>query len=127
MKKLVLLLALMVTVLPYQLFARQYMQCSRLDYNGTDGMVVNLTSEKEGTLFLSLGMDEDNGPQEYLYNISLGNEEGNYNLYNVENEEGLLLRIEKQNLGQEFDKGTVALRVNGSFFQFRCFSRMYQD
>jgi hypothetical protein len=64
-------------------FARQYIQCSELDINSTEVMVVNLPTEKGGTLFLSSGMQNPED-ERLLVDIQLEKIE-NFQLSNISN------------------------------------------
>lgn len=107
-------------------FARQYFQCSVLEPNMTDVMVVNLISEKKGTLFLSSGMENDN--ERLLFDIELSRVEKNYNVYKAANDsiEGELF-VPKHSIGKPLSRVDLEVIFSRYNFTFSCFSKIYND
>ena len=117
-------LAILLVSMPT--FARQYFQCSSMDAYPLV-MVVNLTTVKEGTLFISSGM-ENPETERRLFNISYSKTKAPYRIYNL-NEEGLSgeILIPSQVIDKSSDNVTLELKSNVYSGNFSCFSRIYND
>lgn len=124
MKTLLLVLSLLLST---SAFARQYMQCSIVDSDSTDVMVVNLTTEQGGTLFLSSGMQNPED-ERILVKIQLDKIEGGEHIYKVINEEGEgKVAIPSSVIGARSDFFKVDLIFAGYSFTYSCFARIYND
>jgi len=124
MKTLLLVLSLLLST---SAFARQYMQCSIVDTDSTDVMVVNLTTEQGGTLFLSSGMQNPED-ERILVKIQLDKIEGGEHIYKVINEEGEgKVAIPSSVIGTRSDFFKVDLIFAGYSFTYSCFARIYND
>jgi hypothetical protein len=108
-------------------FARQYIQCSNKDPQYTDVMVLNLTSSKSGTLFLSSGMQNPED-ERILVNISFEKIFQNQHIFRVTSGgvEGSV-SIPKMIIGKPSNSFSVSLVFNGYEVGFSCFSRIYED
>jgi len=123
MKNLIVLLALTLST---SAFARQYIQCSVLG-DSTDVAVVNLQTEKGGTLFLSSGMQNPED-ERILVNIELDMIEGNNHVYKVVNENGEgQVKVPSEVIGKSSNNLVIDLIFSGLNFQYSCFSRIYND
>lgn len=123
MKNLIVLLALTLST---SAFARQYIQCSVLG-DSTDVAVVNLQTEKGGTLFLSSGMQNPED-ERILVNIELDMIEGKNHVYKVVNENGEgQVSVPSDVIGKSSNNLVIDLSFSGINFQYSCFSRIYND
>lgn len=124
MKSFLLALAL---VLSNAAFARQYFQCSVTDINSTDVMVVNLQTEKGGTLFLSSGMQNPED-ERILVNIEFEKVEGKKHIYKVVNENGEgFVSIPSEVIGKPSNFVMIELSFATFNFEYSCFTRIYND
>ena len=108
-------------------FGRQYIQCSNKDPQYTDVMVVNLTTLKGGTLFLSSGMQNPDD-ERILVNIEFEKmTQGNYS-YRVTSAgvEGIVY-VPESVIGKLSNSFFIHLVFNGYEVDFSCFSRLYED
>lgn len=123
MKSLILALAL---TLSSTAFARQYIQCSVMG-DSTDVAVVNLQTEKGGTLFISSGM-QNSEDERLLVKIEFDRIEGAHHVYKVvnENRDGYVA-VPSNVIGKSSDSLIVDLSFAGYSFEFSCFSRIYND
>jgi hypothetical protein len=106
-------------------FARQYIQCGTKDIYSTDVGVVNLTTEKGGTLFISSGMQNPED-ERTLVNITFAKKENGKHFYNLEGIDGFLT-VPSAAIGKKSDYVEVDLTFNSYFVEFTCFSRIYND
>lgn len=118
------LLALLLTF-SSTVFARQYIQCGTKDMYSTDVGVVNLTTEQGGTLFISSGMQNDES-ERTLVNIEFDKKENGLHYYNLIGAKGYLT-LPSDQVGKKSDYLEVHLTFNGSYVEFSCFSRIYND
>lgn len=107
-------------------FARQYIQCSSMS-DTTDVAVVNLPVEKEGTLFLSSGMQNDES-ERLLASIELEKAEHGIHRYKVVNEagEGFVL-VPSEVIGVASKFFLIELAFANLSFEFGCFSAIYPE
>lgn len=123
MKTLILALALSLST---SAFARQYIQCSVMG-DSTDVAVVNLTTEKGGTLFLSSGMQNPED-ERILVNIEFEAVEGKNHVYKVVNENGAgHVAVPSSAIGKSSNDVVIDLVFAGYNIQYSCFSRIYND
>ena len=123
MKTLILALALSLST---SAFARQYIQCSVMG-DSTDVAVVNLTTEADGTLFLSSGMQNPED-ERILVKIELDSIEGANHVYKVVNENGEgHVTVPSNVIGKSSNFLMIDLIFAGSNYQYSCFSRIYND
>jgi hypothetical protein len=122
-----LIFALLITLSTTTVFARQYIQCSHKDPQYTDVMVVNLTSVKGGTLFLSSGMQNPDD-ERLLVNIELDKITLGQHFYRVTSG-GIdgVVSIPATNIGKPSHSFFINLIFNGYEVDFSCFSRLYED
>lgn len=108
-------------------FARQYFQCSTVEAEYSDVMVLNLKTAQEGTLFLSSGMQNPED-ERTLVDLELEKTENGNHIYRVVNEQrsGHVI-IPSHVIGKSTDHVNVDLAFNGYGFRFSCFARMYHD
>lgn len=123
MKSLVLALALSLST---SAFARQYIQCSTTG-GSTDVAVVNLTTAKGGTVFMSSGMQNPEN-ERMLLNIEFDKVEGKFHNYKIVNEygEGRVL-VQSDAIGKKSDYLIVDVEFAGYGMEYSCFSRIYND
>lgn len=108
-------------------FARQYIQCSTMDSNSTDVMVVNLQTEQGGTLFISSGMQNDES-ERLLVNIEFDKIEKKHHVYKVVGEAGEgFVKVPSEAIGKSSNFVMVDLSFNSYYFTFSCFARIYND
>ena len=123
MKTLILALALSLST---SAFARQYIQCSVMS-DSSDVAVVNLTTEKGGTLFLSSGMQNPED-ERILVNIEFEAIEGQNHIYKVVNENGQgRVAVPSNVIGKSANSLIVELSFAEFNFDYNCFSRIYND
>lgn len=123
MKFLILALTL---ILSTSAFARQYIQCSVLG-DSTDVAVVNLQTEKGGTLFLSSGMQNPED-ERILVKIEFDKIEGKNHIFKVVNENGAgKVLVPSSVIGKSSDYVVVELSFADVSFDYACFSRIYND
>lgn len=120
------LILLFVTLFSSQVFARQYIQCSSLDMNSTDVMVVNLTTPQGGTLFISSGMQNPED-ERTLVNIELSEVEDGSHIYNILGENSGFVVLPSDAIGKSSNYLRVELNFNRSQIGFSCFARIYND
>ncbi len=108
-------------------FGRQYIQCSSINPNDTDVMVLNLTTHKDGTLFLSSGMQNPDD-ERILVNVELEKIINNNYVYQVTSGgvEGAV-SVPEVMIGKPSDSFFIHLEFNGYEADFGCFSRLYED
>lgn len=123
MKTLILAIALSLST---SAFARQYIQCSARDT--TDVAVVNLTTAKGGTLFISSGMQNPED-ERLLLNIVFDKIEGTNNVYKVIGSElEGYVTVPTAAIGKYSNFLMVDVSLTGGFFvQYSCFSAIYND
>ena len=123
MKTLILALALSLSS---SAFARQYIQCSVLG-DSTDVAVINLTTEKGGTLFISSGMQNPED-ERILVKIQFDGIVGKNHLYKVVDENGAgHLEVPSAAIGKVTNFLMVDLVFAGFNIQYSCFSAIYND
>lgn len=123
MKSLVFLAALFFT---QSASARQYIQCSVMG-DTTDVAVVNLTTETNGTLFLSSGMQNDES-ERILVEINLSKVENGFHHYKVINEVGTgYAVIPSDVIGAASRFFTIQIAFASLSFDYGCFSAIYPD
>jgi hypothetical protein len=107
-------------------WARQYIQCSILAET-TDVAVVNLETNKTGTLFLSSGMQN---PEEerILLNIELDKSENGFDRFKILNSniDGNV-SVPSEVIGKSSDSLIIHLVYGNLEFDYSCFSRIYND
>jgi hypothetical protein len=107
-------------------WARQYIQCSILSET-TDVAVVNLETNKTGTLFLSSGMQN---PEEerILFNIEFEKSENGLDYFKIlnSNTEGSV-SVPSEVVGKSSDSLIIHLVYGNLEFDYSCFSRIYND
>ncbi len=107
-------------------WARQYIQCSILSET-TDVAVVNLETNKTGTLFLSSGMQN---PEEerILFNIEFDKSENGLDYFKIlnSNTEGSV-SVPSEVVGKSSDSLIIHLVYGNLEFDYSCFSRIYND
>jgi hypothetical protein len=108
-------------------FARQYIQCSELDINSTEVMVVNLPTEKGGTLFLSSGMQNPED-ERLLVDIQLEKIENDHHLFKVvtEGRQGQIT-VPSEVIGKAAKSFNIQLVFAGFHLEYGCFSSLYND
>jgi hypothetical protein len=122
MKATILTLAL---ALSSPIFARQYIQCSTLDT--TDVMVINLPTPKKGTLFLSSGM-QNSEDERIIVDIEFDKIQNDHHLFKVVRQNGQgSVAIPSSALGFSSDYVQVGLKFSSFYFDFHCFSRLYEN
>ena len=123
MKNLVLALVLSLSTSAY---ARQYIQCSIIG-DSTDVAVVNLQTENGGTLFLSSGMQNPED-ERILVQIEFDKTENKNHIYKVVNENGEgKVAVPSEMIGKSSNSLNVDVIFAGFFYQYNCFSRIYND
>lgn len=123
MKFLILALALSLST---SAFARQYIQCSVMG-DSTDVAVVNLQTEKGGTLFLSSGMQNPED-ERILVNIEFDKVVGKNHVFKVVNENGEgHVTVPSAVIGKSSDFLIVDLYFSSYHYEYSCFSRIYND
>lgn len=124
MKTLILAFALTLST---SAFARQYIQCSSTDSYSTDVAVVNLTTVKGGTLFISSGMQNPED-ERTLVKIAFDKVEGANHVYRLVDApvEGYVT-VPTAALGKYSNYLTVNLQFGSHFVQYSCFSAIYND
>ena len=123
MKTLILALALSLSS---SAFARQYIQCSVLG-DSTDVAVINLTTEKGGTLFISSGMQNPED-ERILVKIQFDGIVGKNHLYKVVDENGAgHVEVPSAAIGKATNFLMVDLVFAGYNIQYSCFSAIYND
>ena len=123
MKTLILLASILISS---ESFARQYIQCGIMG-DSTDVAVVNLTTEKGGTLFLSSGMQNPED-ERILVKIKLDQIKDGNHFYKVidENGEGFAI-IPSAFIGKAAKFFTVQLAFANLNFEYGCFSALYSE
>ena len=123
MKSLILALALTLST---SAFARQYIQCSVVG-NSTDVAVVNLQNAEGGTLFLSSGMQNPED-ERILVNIEFDKMDKDHHIFKVVNENGEgFVAVPSIVIGKYSDYFQISLSFAGHFFNYSCFSSIYND
>lgn len=117
---------LFVVFFSSQVFARQYIQCSSLDMNTTDVMVVNLKTEQEGTLFISSGMQNPED-ERLLVGIKFSKISDGNHVYNIQGDIPGFVVIPSHAIGKSSNSLDVDLNFNGMEINFLCFARIYND
>lgn len=121
------LLALVVLLSTTSAFARQYIQCSSLDYSTTDVAVVNLQTTKGGTLFISSGMQNDESERTLVKIQKEKTSQGKVYFKIVHGGVKGHVVLNKSDIGKSSDLVLVDLDFNGYLVNFSCFSRIYND
>lgn len=122
MKTIILLAGLLLTNFAE---ARQYIQCGIMG-DTTDVAVVNLTTEKGGTLFLSSGMQNPE-TERVLVKIALSKIENGKHIYKVVDEKGEgFAIIPSEFIGKAAKFFTVELAFANLSFEYGCFSAIYE-
>ena len=119
-------LLLALTLFSSQVFARQYIQCNSLDMNSTDVMVVNLTTVKGGTLFISSGMQNPED-ERTLVNIELSEIEDGSHIYNIMGDNSGFVVVPSSAIGRSINSMNVELNFNNAQVSYSCFARIYND
>lgn len=123
MKTIILLAGLLLS---NESFARQYIQCSIMG-DTTDVAVVNLTTEKGGTLFLSSGMQNPED-ERILVKIKLDQIKDGNHFYKVIDERGEGFAIVPSAIiGKASKFFTVQLAFANLSFEYGCFSAIYSE
>jgi hypothetical protein len=124
MKSLILAFALSLST---SAFARQYIQCSSTDYSSTDVAVVNLTTVKGGTLFISSGMQNPED-ERTVVKIAFDKVEGANHVYKLVDApvEGYVT-VPTAAIGKYSNYLAVDLQFGPYFVQYSCFSAIYND
>ncbi|MFY7994581.1 MAG: hypothetical protein ACOVP4_14885 [Bacteriovoracaceae bacterium] len=121
------LLAFVVLLSATSAFARQYIQCSSLDYSTTDVAVVNLQTTKGGTLFISSGMQNDESERTLVKIQKEKTSQGKVYFKIVHDGVKGHVVLNKADIGKSSDLVVVDLDFNGYLVNFTCFSRIYND
>lgn len=108
-------------------FARQYIQCSSLDYSTTDVAVVNLQTENGGTLFISSGMQNDESERTLVKIEKEKTKQGKVIFKIVNDNINGSVVLNKKDIGVNSDFILVDLDFNGYLVNYSCFSRIYND
>ncbi len=108
-------------------FARQYIQCSSLDYSTTDVAVVNLQTENGGTLFISSGMQNDESERTLVKIEKETTKQGKVFFKIVNDNINGSVVLNKKDIGVSSDFILVDLDFNGYMVNYSCFSRIYND
>jgi hypothetical protein len=116
---------LFLTLFSTQVFARQYIQCSYPDADSTDVAVVNLETEKNGTLFISSGMQNPEEERRTV-NIELSKIEKDQHIYTVKEVNGFVT-VPSKVIGKSSNSLKVELNFDGYFVEYSCFARIYND
>jgi hypothetical protein len=106
-------------------FARQYIQCSTRDAYSTDVAVVNLTTEKGGTLFISSGMQNPED-ERTLVNIEFDKKENGNHVYKLIGVDGFVT-VPSNAISKSSNYVEVNLSFNSYYVEYTCFSRIYND
>ena len=124
MKSLILAFALTLST---SAFARQYIQCSSTDRYTTDVAVVNLTTVKGGTLFISSGMQNPED-ERVVVKIAFDKVEGANHVYKLVDApvEGYVT-VPTAAIGKYSNYLAVDLQFGSYFVQYSCFSAIYND
>jgi hypothetical protein len=123
MKFLALTIALLTTS---TVWARQYIQCSILA-DSTDVAVVNLTTNKTGTLFLSSGMQNPED-ERILFNIEYSEKKNGVDIFKiVDGNVNGSVAVPSQVIGKAADSFDIHLVFGSVEFDYGCFSRIYND
>ncbi len=102
-------------------FARQYTQCSTDEFYS----VINLTTELDGTFFITLGTETD---MHWLYDIEFSHSEGANNIYRFINTSTKGELVVPSNIfGRSDNSLKIPATINGSHYQMSCFTRYYQE
>lgn len=122
-----ILIASLVLLMTSSAFARQYIQCSSLDVDYTDVIVVNLQTNEGGTLFMSSGMQNDESDS-LLVKIKKGVVENGKVHYTIvdQNETGEVI-IDAKDLGKAGTGFLIDLAFNSYRGTYSCFSSLYND
>jgi hypothetical protein len=116
-----------VLVFSSSAFARQYIQCTSLDYSTTDVAVMNLTTEEYGTFFISSGMQNDES-ERFLMKIEFDKKENGKHIYKIVNDRVTgTVTIDSASVGVVSNFVRVDLSFNGFGAEYSCFSRIYND
>ena len=116
-----------VLVFSSSAFARQYIQCSSMDYRTTDVAVMNLTTPEYGTFFISSGMQNDES-ERLLMKIVFDKELNGKHIYNIEHTTVTgTVSIDSASVGVMSNFVRVDLNFNGYGVEYSCFSRIYND
>lgn len=117
----------LVLIFSTSAFARQYFQCSAIDMYSSEVMVLNLTTEQGGTLFISSGM-QNSEDERILMNIELSKVENGLHTYSIVSELGQgQVTIPTEAIGKSVNHATTELVFNGYSLEYSCFSRIYND
>ena len=123
MKFLALTIALLTTS---TIWARQYIQCSILA-DTTDVAVVNLTTNKTGTLFVSSGMQNPED-ERILFNIEFSENKNGFDIFKiVDGNVNGSVAVPSQVIGKSADSFDIHLVFGNVELDFGCFSRIYND
>lgn len=123
-----LFVALTIALFSSSVFARQYIQCSSMDYSTTDVMVVNLQTENGGTLFISSGMQNDES-ERLLMKLAFNKQENGKHVYDVIHQGKVagLIQLKSEQVGVKSDFLIVDFIFSGMKFEYSCFARIYND
>jgi len=121
------LLALVVLFSATSAFARQYIQCSTMDYNYSDVIVVNLQTTEGGTLFISSGMQNPD-EERLLMNIKKDTVTAGKVSYKIVSDgyQGEVV-LNSADIGKSSDYLVADVRINTYAGKFSCFARIYND
>jgi hypothetical protein len=123
MKYFVLALALMANS---SVWARQYIQCSILSET-TDVAVVNLETNKTGTLFLSSGMQNPED-ERILLKIEFDKKENGLDVFKVlDANTKASVSVPSEVVGKSSDSLVIHLAYGNLQFDYSCFARIYND
>ncbi len=123
MKYFVLALALLANS---SAWARQYIQCSILGET-TDVAVVNLETNKTGTLFLSSGMQNPED-ERILLKIEFDKKENGLDVFKVLNANTeASVSVPSEVVGKSSDSLVIHLAYGNLQFDYSCFARIYND
>ena len=121
------LFTILLTLTSLTAYGRQYIQCSTTDQDYSDVMVVNLTTSKTGTLFLSSGMQNPD-EERILLDISFDKaEEGNFIYRITPREKEGTIRVPEAIIGKRSNSFLIDLVFAGYMVTFNCFSRLYEE
>lgn len=115
-------------------YARQYIQCSSIDVNSSNGVVINI-NDIQSTLFMTNGVHLPDG--EYigiLKNINFLKEEDGFTFFTAQDDKTIeTVKISTNYLGLSLDYISVEFIIKKIDSQFQyiqklsCFSSIYND
>ncbi len=124
MKYIILLLALVFSTTT---FARQYFQCANTDRELSDVMVINLTAEDKGTIFISSGMQNPED-ERFVAKLELEKAENQIHYYQIrESHREGVVAIPSPSIGKSMDSVLVEFSFGSYQSTFSCFAKIYNE